>query len=146
VAAKGLGAAYASTPDLLRFVRRGIAGGGADERLDALMEVELLVLDDLGAERMTPWADEQLFVLLNARYLAERPTVLTSNERPDALPARLHSRLAELAQIVWMPVSDYRRSGFFLWLCLGLAGAGSSAAATGWVGRGARTSTTGCST
>jgi hypothetical protein len=55
--------------------------------------------------------DEQLFVLLNARYLAERPTILTSNERPDALPARLHSRIAELAPIVWMPISDYRRVG-----------------------------------
>jgi hypothetical protein len=55
--------------------------------------------------------DEQLFVLLNARYLAERPTLLTSNERPDALPARLHSRISELAQIVWMPISDYRRVG-----------------------------------
>jgi hypothetical protein len=38
-----------------------------------------------------------------------RATVLTSNERPDALPARLHSRVAELAQIIWMPISDYRQ-------------------------------------
>jgi len=110
-ASNGPGVAYASTPDLLRFLRRGIADGAADERLDALMEVELLILDDLGAERMTAWADEQLFVLLNARYLAERPTVLTSNERADTLPARLHSRIAELAQIAWMPLSDYRRIG-----------------------------------
>jgi DNA replication protein DnaC len=110
-ATRGLGAAYASTPDLLRFVRRGVAISAADERLDALMEVDLLVLDDLGTERMTAWASEQLFVLLNARYLAERPTVLTSNDRPEALPARLHSRIAELAQILWMPVSDFRRIG-----------------------------------
>jgi DNA replication protein DnaC len=103
--------AYASVPDLLRFIRRGFGDGAADERLDALMEVDLLVLDDLGAERLTAWADEQLFVLLNARYLDERATVLTSNERPDTLPARLHSRIAELAQIVWMPLSDYRRIG-----------------------------------
>jgi DNA replication protein DnaC len=100
---------YASTPDLLRFVRRGIADGAADERLDALMAVELLVLDDLGAERMTAWADEQLFVLLNTRYLAERATVLTSNDRPEALPARLQSRIAEQAQLIWMPLSDYRQ-------------------------------------
>jgi hypothetical protein len=36
VATRSLGAAYASTPDVLRFVRRGIADGAADERLDAL--------------------------------------------------------------------------------------------------------------
>ena len=48
-------------------------------------------------------------MLLNARYLSERLTVLTSNERTQALPARLHSRICEQAQIIWMPVSDYRQ-------------------------------------
>ena len=66
--------------------------GPVASSLDALMEVELPVL-------------------LNARCLVERPTVLTSNDRPHALPARLHSRIAEQAQIVWMPLSDYWRIG-----------------------------------
>ena len=48
-------------------------------------------------------------MLLNARYLADRATVLTSNDRPEALLARLQSRIAELAQILWMPISDYRQ-------------------------------------
>ncbi len=52
---------------------------------------------------------EQLFVLLNTRYLTDRATVLTSNDRPHALPARLQSRIAEQAQIIWMPLSDYRQ-------------------------------------
>ena len=41
-----------------------------------------------------------MFELRNARYLSERP---------DVLPVRLHSRIAELAQVVWVPVSDYRQ-------------------------------------
>jgi DNA replication protein DnaC len=106
----GQGVTYASVPDLLRFVRRGFGDGAADERLDALMRVDVLILDDLGAENLTAWAAEQLFVLLNARYLADRATVLTSNDRPEALPARLQSRIAEQAQIIWMPISDYRQS------------------------------------
>jgi DNA replication protein DnaC len=85
------------------------AKAAADERLDALMAIEVLILDDLGAEHLTAWAQEQLFVLLNARYLAERATVLTSNDRPEALPARLQSRIAEQAQLIWMPLSDYRQ-------------------------------------
>jgi DNA replication protein DnaC len=109
VALSGQSVTYASVPDLLRFVRRGIANGAADERLDALMRVDVLILDDLGAENLTAWASEQLFVLLNARYLAELATVLTSNDRPEALPARWQSRIAEQAQIIWMPVSDYRQ-------------------------------------
>jgi DNA replication protein DnaC len=109
VAMRGRGVAYASVPDLLRFVRRGFGDGAADERLDALIQIAVLILDDLGAEYLTAWAAEQLFVLLNARYLAERATVLTSNDRQEALGARLQSRIAEQAQIIWMPISDYRQ-------------------------------------
>ena len=101
--------AYASVPDLLRFVRRGFGDGAADERLDALIQIDVLILDDLGAEHLTAWAHEQLFVLLNARYLADRTTVLTSNDRPEALPARVQSRIAEQAQLIWLPISDYRQ-------------------------------------
>src|SRR6266508_6853616 len=91
---------------------RTVEGGGdgaADERLDALMQIDVLILDDLGAEYLTAWAAEQLFVLLNARYLSERATVLTSNDRLEALPTRVASRIAEQAQIIWMPISDYRQ-------------------------------------
>jgi DNA replication protein DnaC len=67
------------------------------------------VLDDIGAEYLTAWAAEQLFILVNARYLADRMTILTSNDRLEALPERVASRIAELARIIWLPVSDYRR-------------------------------------
>jgi DNA replication protein DnaC len=109
LAMSGRGVTYASVPDLLRFVRRGFGDGAADERLDALMQIDVLILDDLGAEYLTAWAAEQLFVLLNARYLADRATVLTSNDRLEALPTRLQSRTREQAQIIWMPISDYRQ-------------------------------------
>lgn len=109
LAARGQSVTYASAPDLLRFVRCGFGDGGADERLDALMAIDVLILDDLGAEYLTAWASEQLFVLLNARYLADRATVLTSNDRPEVLPVRLQSRIAEQAQVIWMPISDYRQ-------------------------------------
>jgi DNA replication protein DnaC len=109
LATNSWGVTYASVPDLLRFVRGGIRGGEADVRMDALMHIDLLVLDDIGAEYLTVWAQEQLFILLNARYLADRATILTSNDRLEALPARLASRIRELGQIIWLPVSDYRR-------------------------------------
>jgi len=35
--------------------------------------------------------------------------VLTSNDRPAALPARVQSRIAEQAQLIWLPISDYRQ-------------------------------------
>jgi DNA replication protein DnaC len=67
LAMRGRGVTYASVPDLLRFVRRGFADGAADERLDALIQVDVLVLDDLGAEYLTAWAAEQMFILIKPR-------------------------------------------------------------------------------
>jgi len=67
LAMRGQGVTYASVPDLLRFVRRGSGDGAADERLDALTAIDVLILDDLGAEHLTAWAQEQLFVLLKPR-------------------------------------------------------------------------------
>jgi DNA replication protein DnaC len=111
LAVGGWGVAYASVPELLRFVRRGFSHGAADERLDALMQIDTLILDDLGAEYLTPWAAEQLFLVLNVRYLTDRATILTSNDRLEALPTRLTSRIQEQAHIIWLPVSDYRTCG-----------------------------------
>jgi DNA replication protein DnaC len=48
------------------------------------MQIDVLILDDLGAEHLTAWAAEQLFLLLTARALANRATVLTSNDRLEA--------------------------------------------------------------
>jgi DNA replication protein DnaC len=46
------------------------------ERLEA---VDLLHLDDVGSERSTPWVLEQLYLLINARYEAERSLLVTTN-------------------------------------------------------------------
>ena len=56
----------------------------------------------------TPHPPEQLFVLLTARSPADRLTALISNDRPEALLARLQSHIAEQAQIILMPVCDSR--------------------------------------
>jgi DNA replication protein DnaC len=46
--------------------------------LDAVLGAELLVLDDLGARKMTDWAADTLFDVLNTRYSARRPTIVTT--------------------------------------------------------------------
>lgn len=101
--------AYASVPELMQFLRAGFSDDTTGQRMQALKDVEVLVLDDIGAEQLTPWVDEQLFVMINARYLKERPTIFTSNLRSEAIPARISSRVAELALELVIPVSDYRR-------------------------------------
>lgn len=112
VAAQARSVAYVTAGGLLAYLRAGFADGSADRRLLALQGVELLVLDDMGAQRAAAagsWAAEQLFELLNARYLHERATVITSNLPPDHLDERLFDRVQGMALEVYIPASSYRR-------------------------------------
>jgi DNA replication protein DnaC len=105
----GKTAAYASVPDLLQFIKAGFADGSSDARMNALKTVDVLLLDDLGTENPTEWVMEQLFVLINHRYLHDLTTYITSNVRLDQIPMRIGSRIADLAEEIVMPISDYRK-------------------------------------
>lgn len=54
----------------------------------------LLVLDDMGAEKMSEWVTQTLYAILNARYQSQLPTIITTNA-PDAIDDRLLSRYFE---------------------------------------------------
>jgi DNA replication protein DnaC len=63
--------------------------------LGALRTAPLLILDDLGAEKASPWVQERLFMVVNARYNdASLRTVWTSNLAPSALGDHLGERIA----------------------------------------------------
>jgi DNA replication protein DnaC len=82
-----------SLPRLLNLLREAIdSEQGMLGLLDRLTAVDLLHLDDLGAEKRTDWVLEQLYSIVNARYEAERAIVATSNLMPDELSARLGAR------------------------------------------------------
>jgi DNA replication protein DnaC len=53
--------------------------GGSKELLDPLIEAEVLVLDELGAGRTSPWVRDLLYYLVNQRYLERRSTIFTTN-------------------------------------------------------------------
>lgn len=53
--------------------------GGTEGTLSRLMAVDILILDDLGAERPTDWTSERLYALVNRRWLEDLPTVGTTN-------------------------------------------------------------------
>ena len=97
--------------------------------LEPVVEADVLLLDDLGAWKMTDWMNDTLFYILNSRYMAKRPTVITTNyqdvTREEALAAdplrrreflverigqRLRSRLMEMCLVVRMQGSDHRQA------------------------------------
>jgi DNA replication protein DnaC len=97
----GRSVAIYSLPRLLNLLRESMGSdAGKLDLLDRLTAVDLLHIDDLGAENRTDWVLEQLYSIVNARYEAQRAIVATTNLMPDelseALGARTVSRLVEI--------------------------------------------------
>ncbi len=105
---------FTIVPDLLDHLRATYHPSSTityDERFEAVRTVPLLILDDLGAESQTPWAQEKLFQLINHRYNEQLPTVITSNVDLDRMDGRIRSRLCDeqLCRHVYMDCADYRQ-------------------------------------
>jgi DNA replication protein DnaC len=101
--------------------------------LDPVVDAEVLVLDELGAQKPSPWVNEILYLVMNSRYTKRLPTIFTTNYRLEgpatAIPGNLDrspapasysllnsrinpnllSRLYEMARPVELEVEDFRR-------------------------------------
>ncbi len=77
--------------------------------------IRLLLLDDLGANRMTTFALTEVAGLIAARYDDDLPTIITSNLSPDEVGAvvdvRTISRIAESDMMFEFPTRDLRIAG-----------------------------------
>lgn len=105
-----------SVPDLMDLLRpRGEDRDLGKQRLHALKTSELVILDDLGAEVESDWVTERLFLIINARYNEQLPTVITSNvplkdlERQQGWE-RIGSRISEMCYAVIVDGEDQRKS------------------------------------
>src|SRR5215470_341948 len=115
--ARGL---FYDTRDLLRIIRSTYDPATRTTELDILrpvMSAELLVLDDLGAEKPSEWVEETMNLIVNTRYNERRPTIFTTNyeDHPDDVDSlkarvgfRLHSRLHEMCEFLEYDGGDYR--------------------------------------
>jgi DNA replication protein DnaC len=99
----GRSVAIYSLPRLLAEIRKTF-DEDADRSylglLERLTSVDLLHIDDVGAERTSEWVLEQLYAIVNARYEDERAMVITTNldhaELRDQIGERTVSRLIEI--------------------------------------------------
>lgn len=122
VVRKGMRGVYYDTRSLLSTIRstyNPVTRASEADVLEEVMRAELLVLDDLGAERLTDWVEETMHLVVNTRYNEKRPTVFTTNyediadvENLDSLLVRvgrrLHSRLREMCEFLEYEGPDYR--------------------------------------
>lgn len=119
LAERGMDVYYRSVPDLVDALRAGFQAGDYDARLEAIKDVAVLVLDDLGTENPTENTAQLLFQIIN--YRANRPTLtlITSNvmlsELAQSNPKtrqqyeRIASRIGGRAREIGVIASDYRR-------------------------------------
>ncbi|MBN1553011.1 ATP-binding protein [bacterium] len=88
--------------------------------INPLLNTELLVLDELGAEKTTHWVLDILMFILNYRYNHLAPTIITTNyldktkdmrsdeTLEDRIGTRLRSRLYEMCDTIYIEGKDYR--------------------------------------
>ena len=115
---RGLHAAFGTVPEILTRLR-ATYGPNNDESEDALLAslkvAEVLVLDDLGAQRSTAWAEEKLFEVINHRYNERLITNFTTNADPSDLAetseqmGRIVDRMVQLACQVAVQHPNLRR-------------------------------------
>jgi DNA replication protein DnaC len=117
--ARGL---FYDTRDLLRVIRSTYDPAIRTTEIEILrpvMTADLLVLDDLGAEKTSEWVEETMNLIVNTRYNERRVTIFTSNYEdipddtdPNALlfriGHRMRSRLHEMCEFVVLDGADYR--------------------------------------
>ena len=100
---KLLSVRYIRLPELLEELSLAQAAGELKKAIKSYQKYDLLILDDLGAERGTEYALEQVFAVIDARYRSRKPLIVTTNLTLDALKhpddlahARIYDRILEI--------------------------------------------------
>jgi DNA replication protein DnaC len=118
----GMHGLFYKTRDLLRLMRNSYNPAiqtTEQQILDPILTCDLLVLDDLGAERLTEWVADTMELIIDTRYTARRATIATTNfpdlddpQDPNGLQCRVefrtYSRLQSMCRFVTLAGADYR--------------------------------------
>jgi DNA replication protein DnaC len=108
-------ALFITVPELLFEIRQTFRDDSFDTEkslVDKYSSVPLLILDDLGAEKTTDWAESTLYLIIDRRNRDEKWTIVTSNltlqEIEQSLGARIASRLSDM-KVINIKLPDYRK-------------------------------------
>jgi DNA replication protein DnaC len=108
----GVATLFLTVPDLLDWLRYTYDNPAAsfESRFEEIRNVRLLVLDDLGTQNATPWAQEKLYQIINHRYVHRFPLVISTNIDLEDLDGRIRSRLEDpdLVTKVRINAPDFR--------------------------------------
>jgi DNA replication protein DnaC len=106
-------ALFIVVPDFLDHLRSSFSPDSKisyDQLFEAVKTAPLLVLDDFGEQTGTPWAQEKLYQVINHRYNARLPSVITTCCSLDEIESRISSRLVDpkISVLFNITAPDYR--------------------------------------
>jgi len=111
--AQGKPVLFVVVPELLDHLRSTFSPDSKisyDEFFEKLKETPLLILDDFGEQSTTPWAQEKLYQLINYRYNARLPMVITTCLSLEEIEPRISSRMVDprISLVFNITAPDYR--------------------------------------
>lgn len=111
---------FGDVPELLKRLKETFDKGGTEQVLNRYVKTPVLVLDDFGAGQITEWTVGVLYQIINERYNANRPVIVTSNydlnglgerltlKNDDFSAERIVSRLKEMCYQAFLGTKDRR--------------------------------------
>ena len=81
-----------------------------DQLFERVKTTPLLILDDFGEQTTTPWAQEKLYQVINFRYNAKLPTIITTRDSLEDIERRFSSRFVDpkVSMVLQIHAPDYR--------------------------------------
>lgn len=114
--AKGKIVVFQSVPELLERIRSTFNRDSKESEsqiMKALLTCDLLIMDDIGAEKLTDWVQDVVFRIIDGRYRKQKPILYTSNLHPERLETQLsertYDRITETSLIIRNKATSYRK-------------------------------------
>lgn len=115
VRANGYIPVFQTLPELLARIRSTFRGDNKETEkhiMDALLSCDLLIIDDIGAEKNTDWVWQVLFEIVDGRYRRNKPIFYTTNLQPselkDRVGPRIYDRMIETSILAQNQGGSYR--------------------------------------
>jgi DNA replication protein DnaC len=101
-----------NAPEGFAAIRASFGNGDTESSMIKVLGNSLIVIDDLGKQRLTEWSREQLFVLIDGIYSRERLCIITSNLHEEEFVATFDdavtSRIIGMSRIITVSGDDWR--------------------------------------
>ncbi|BBF41975.1 helicase loader DnaI [Lachnospiraceae bacterium KM106-2] len=110
---KGISVKFATSSSIIEEIKKSWSKTSIyteSNLIDALIQTDVLVIDDFGTESLREWINDKFYYIINERYINERTTIYTSNYKLDELQydERIINRIRENCYQIPFPEESIR--------------------------------------